>query len=1002
MGWLTAVLPLLMLAALSPGLASPARPLHATRATDVDTTRRLDINELTMFVANDGILGFDRTELGGGLFFPRGASTSVLFASGLWIGARVAGDLRLTTAYYGSEFSPGAMPGGIGDDPAKPEYRVWKVARWTGSPSDTAHVERSSAELAADPMLDPLLHHGWSEYLANAVPHGAPVRAWQLPVAGGGTVSVPGPDVSGDLLLWSVFNDADATRHDQQPGSTSPLGIEVRQSVFAYAGTGPTGKMTFVRWRIVNRGAQTLDSLRVAMWLDSDLGGFTDDFVGCDTTRSMGFTYNALASDASYLWKPPAFGVDLLDESLDATRGRSLGVDAYAGFSKGRDPVTAADAWALMSGAPWEFRPPEAGPFDLTGDPVTNSGDLDQFPSDRRMLLARHHGTLAPGDSLDVTLVLVVGQGANRLDSVTQLRCLDDQAQSVRDSNFPYPPPAPVACPAGPLECPRTPGWFAAACDGSGELRAGQLDSLALALDQQSVTFAWGALARRDSLCGVFGDEHDARAQAKREYAALLANATGANTLMKTSGSGAIRLDPGMPVSCSALPARTVGEMVAPAPIARVLAADYVNEDQTHRRALEGIDWGGEGFGGGAGFGYTFFGGTIDPAIVSADSFPSIQFRFDGTQKAYRFLRLERASDGSAPPQGRAYLYRGYASVQFQCRDVTGNQQFEAAFVERCLTADDGTILPVEQQPATFDKRWAPDFTGDGGHEYLFALSRAYAGVEKGEIGYDGSIADGSQPLLYALWSRRRSNFDAIDPSDRFDFRYELPPSPGADARLLALEGRPLSDPAVEAEYASIRDCLASLNRGDWLNEPCDAAAPLPPSLVSAVADFQHVSLTWQMPPGELEHLERFSPTDDFWVHVGTIPVGPSGLVEYRDTDIRPGQRYGYRLGPSAGSAPPYVESFVNVPLPSSLALSTMFPNPGGTQRTVRFTLRSHEHATLEILDIAGRSHVKREVSALGPGSHVITITDRLPPGIYLLRLQQGGEEANSKAVVIR
>jgi hypothetical protein len=96
------------------------------------------------------------------------------------------------------------------------------------------------------------------------------------------------------------------------------------------------------------------------------------------------------------------------------------------------------------------------------------------------------------------------------------------------------------------------------------------------------------------------------------------------------------------------------------------------------------------------------------------------------------------------------------------------------------------------------------------------------------------------------------------------------------------------------------------------------------------------------------------------------------------------------------------LETFVDVPLPSALALSTMFPNPGGTQRTVRFTLRSYERATLEILDIAGRSHVKRDVSSLGPGSHVITVTDRLPPGIYLLRLRQGGDDASSKAVVIR
>jgi len=999
-----AITPLLLvcLAVSPPAEAASSRPFTRLRATDVDTTRRLDINDLTLFVANDGILGFDRSSSGSGLLFPRGASSSVLFASGLWVGARVSGELRVTAAHYASEYSPGAMLGGVADDPAKPEYRVWKVSRWTGNPSDTAHVQRSSAELAADPTLDPLLHHGWSEYLANAAPHGAPVRTWQLPVAGGGTAPVPGPDVSGDYLMWSVFNDADAARHVQEPGSTRPLGIEVRQSVFGYAGTVPAGRLAFVRWRIVNHGAQPLDSLVVAMWLDADVGGFSDDFVGCDTTRSLGFAYNATPSDGVYLQKPPALGADLLDESFDATRGRSLGMDAFAGFNKGRDPITAADTWALMTGAPWVDRPSEAGPFDFPGDPVTASGSLDRFPSDRRMLVARQHGTLVPGDSVDVTLVLVVGQGVNRLDSVTQLRCLDDHAQSLRDLGFPYPPPASLACPEGPVDCPRTPDWFAAAC-GSGELRPGQLDSLAVALDQQSVTLAWGALAPRDSLCAVFGDARDARAQAKREYAALLANTSGANAPLLPSGSPAIRLDPGTLVSCTALPARTVGELMETAPTIRELAADYVNEDPLNRRPIVGVDWGGEAFGGGAGFGYTFMGGTLDPAIVSPDSFPHVELRFSGTQKAYRFLRLERASDGGVPPQGRAYLYRGYVQVPFQCWNTEDGVQFEAVFVERCLTADDGTILPPAQQPATFDSTWAPNATaGDGGREYLMVVPRAYAGVPKPEIGYDGSLTDQSQPLLYALWCQLRANLDRFDPLDRFEFRYALPPSPGADARLLVLESRSLGDPAVLAEYESIRDCLAVWNRGDWLTNACDEAAPQPPALVSVSAEPQRVRLSWQMPPGEREALQRLGPDAEIWLPLATFDVGANGQVDYEDLDVRPGVRYGYRLGPAAIFTPPFVETFVNVPLPSSLALSTMFPNPGGTQRTVRFTLRSHERATLEILDIAGRSHVKRDVSALGPGSHVITIGDRLPPGIYLLRLQQGGDDANSKAVVIR
>jgi hypothetical protein len=166
-----------------------------------------------------------------------------------------------------------------------------------------------------------------------------------------------------------------------------------------------------------------------------------------------------------------------------------------------------------------------------------------------------------------------------------------------------------------------------------------------------------------------------------------------------------------------------------------------------------------------------------------------VELRFSGTQKAYRFLRLERASDGGIPPQGRAYLYRGYVQVPFQCWNAEDGVQFEAAFVERCLTADDGTILPPAQQPATFDSTWAPNATaGDGGHEYLMVVPRAYAGVPKPEIGYDGSLTDHSQPLLYALWCQLRANFDRFDALDLFEFRYALPPAGSGCATARARE----------------------------------------------------------------------------------------------------------------------------------------------------------------------------------------------------------------------
>jgi hypothetical protein len=116
-------------------------------------------------------------------------------------------------------------------------------------------------------------------------------------------------------------------------------------------------------------------------------------------------------------------------------------------------------------------------------------------------------------------------------------------------------------------------------------------------------------------------------------------------------------------------------------------------------------------------------------------------------------------------------------NVPFQCWDAINNIQFEAAFVERCVTADDGTILPPAQQPATFDSTWAPSADpADGGREYLFSLRREYAGVAKEpEIGHDGALVDSTQALMYALWVNQRTVNDVIDPADQFEFVFANP-----------------------------------------------------------------------------------------------------------------------------------------------------------------------------------------------------------------------------------
>jgi len=351
----------------SPSAALHARPGSVTGA--LSTNRRLDTNQLNMLVSNIGWLGFDPVAGAPGLQYPRGTGNTVLFASGLWLGT--AGP-NVTVAEYSSEYTSGDVATLIPFE----SCRVYKMTRWTGDPLDSTHVERSPAELAADPFADTLAHDSWSAYMAGAAPYGAPVRIYRLPVTSTpdptDSVDVAGPDVSGDQMLWSIFNDAPPAPHTNAAGGGNPLSAEIRQTVFAFDRPGALGRIAYVRYQIVNRGADVWNDAIASFWADPDIGSFIDDLTGSSPDRSMAMVFNGTNNDGIYGAQPPALGVDLLQ-----------GASASVTYINGTDPQYATQSYNSMHGltasGALNIDPISGLPttFMFTGDPVAGTGWLD-------------------------------------------------------------------------------------------------------------------------------------------------------------------------------------------------------------------------------------------------------------------------------------------------------------------------------------------------------------------------------------------------------------------------------------------------------------------------------------------------------------------------------------------------------------------------------------------------------------------------------------------------
>jgi len=414
---------LLVALAASDAAASAKAEFRAVRtkphrsAATIDNTTDMDANNIDMVVTNHGSFAYDLVTGNAGFRYPKGSTKTAVFAAGPWIGAKVNGQVRIAVGEYSQEFVPGPMASGT-FQPDNARFKNYKIVRGNTTSAD---------------------------YLNWPVDQGAPVD------------STGAPALLGDAMIWSVYNDADPSVHTNRAGQTTPLGVEIQQSTFAYNRAGALGNIIFVRYKLINKGGNQLDAMYVSAWSDPDLGGFTDDLVGCDTTRSLGYVYNATNADAQYGATPPAVGYDFFRGPIvpSATPGTNdtLGMTSFNKYINGTDPSSSGETYNYMQGLHadgtqvhvFDDTTQAITRFQVSGNPVAGTGWLDTSPADRRLMLSTGPFSMAPGDTQEVTIAIIVGQGTDRLSSITDMKNKDDQAQIVFDLNFdiPAPPPAP-------------------------------------------------------------------------------------------------------------------------------------------------------------------------------------------------------------------------------------------------------------------------------------------------------------------------------------------------------------------------------------------------------------------------------------------------------------------------------------------------------------------------------------------------------------------------------
>src|SRR5262245_19236230 len=221
---------------------------------------------------------------------------------------------------------------------------------------------------------------------------------------------------------------------------------------------------------------------------------------------------------------------------------------------------------------------------------------------------------------------------------------------------------------------------------------------------------------------------------------------------------------------------------------------------------------------------------------------------------------------------------------------------------------------------------------------------------------------------------------------------------------------QPASQPApvvVPDGFGGVITAWADIRKGnkDIFAHKLGVDGPVPAliSLVSADATAVEVVLVWYgRDAAALRAVVHRRAVSGEWVSVG-FPVDDGGdRLRYVDSSVQPGERYWYRVAYQGSSGDQFSEEvWVDVPLPS-LTLSGFRPNPSRGDLLVSFSLPTTEPATLDLLSVTGRILRSRDVSALGTGNHLFNLGDRdgLAPGVYWLRLTQGGRKLVTKGVI--
>ncbi len=223
----------------------------------------------------------------------------------------------------------------------------------------------------------------------------------------------------------------------------NPKSLEFQGMLYAYSSPNlALDQSVYLRYTVINRSNTLIDSIKLGLFINGDLGNPGDDYVGCDTINNIVYFYNGDSFDDSYAnpfaningygTNIPTLGIKFISDSLDSH------VSIGSGNAVNGTPTSSSD-WFNLLNAKWHDGTTikyggdglsssgtsnAVTKFMYTGDPFFRSGWSELFPGgtqgshlpgERKSVSSIPYFSLLPGEHKTIDMVIGFGNSGSTL-----------------------------------------------------------------------------------------------------------------------------------------------------------------------------------------------------------------------------------------------------------------------------------------------------------------------------------------------------------------------------------------------------------------------------------------------------------------------------------------------------------------------------------------------------------------------------------------------------------